>query len=433
MIRKKISKLDLDLYKETLDNGLTIYICPMKKNTTHASIVTRFGGDYLDFIPRGKKDLITTPDGTAHFLEHKMFETEDHKDPMVLFSNNGASSNAYTSSNITRYYFEGASHFYDNLEILLDCLNSAYFTKETIEKEQGIITQEINSSLDDPEQRLYYLDKENLFVNHPHKYTVVGTSESIGKLTPEILYDCYNTFYHPSNMFLVITGKVEPQKAIDFVKKYYAKKEFQKPEKIIRKDYKEPNKVKSKKAEIEMDVTNKMVSRAYKIKIDKDIDKFLANMYIMIYIDILFSEISSLYNEVHKDKNILTPINCFVERFDDFMAIHFDAEIIKDESILEKIDKAINKKEFSKEDFDLIIKNVLNSTILATESVEDMSHIIVNQTLLYGDFNPNYYEIYRKLNYEKCLEFIQNTDFSNNSIGIIKGFKKSWFIKAFLL
>ena len=117
MKKQQIKGLDTDIYKETLENGLTVYICPLDKNDAHASLATKFGSDILEFVPRGKKDYIKIPAGTAHFLEHKMFETENGPDPMILYSNNGASSNAYTSSKITRYYFTGASHFFENLEI----------------------------------------------------------------------------------------------------------------------------------------------------------------------------------------------------------------------------------------------------------------------------------------------------------------------------
>ena len=217
MRKYEIKGLDTYIYKEVLDNGLLVYICPMEKNDAHASLVTKFGSDVLEFIPRGKNDYIKIPEGTAHFLEHKMFEMENGMDPMILYSNNGASSNAYTSSKVTRYYFTGASHFFENLKILLDCLNNPYFTKENIKKEQGIIGEEINTSLDNPAARIYYLANKNLFETHPHKNPVLGTKESISKLTESILYDTYNTFYHPSNMYLVITGKVDPKKTIEFV------------------------------------------------------------------------------------------------------------------------------------------------------------------------------------------------------------------------
>ena len=213
-------KIKEKVYIEKLENGLTVMLIP--KNTTNKKYAiwgTHFGSIDNHFIMPNTKEEVYVPDGVAHFLEHKMFEMENGEDPMTLYSNNGASSNAYTTSNVTRYYFTGATHFYENLQILFDCITNPYFTEENIKKEQGIITQEINSGLDDPDQAIYYLANKNLFIDHPHQYMIAGTVDSISKLTPEILYDCYNTFYHPSNMYVVITGNVDVKKTINFIKK----------------------------------------------------------------------------------------------------------------------------------------------------------------------------------------------------------------------
>ena len=424
MKKEEINHLDTDLYKETLDNGLLVYICPIKKHDAHASLVTKYGSDTIEFIPRGKNEYIKIPEGTAHFLEHKMFETENGEDPMVLYSNNGAMSNAYTSSNVTRYYFTGASHFFENLKILLDCITKPYFTVENIEKEQGIITQEINTGNDNPGQRIYYLANENLFIDHPHKNTTAGTSKSISTLTPEILYDCYNTFYHPDNMYLVITGNVDPKKTIKYIKDYYKDKKYSKKEAIKIKKYNEPNRVKIRKKEIKMDITNKLLTIAYKVKICDKRELFLTNLYILIYLDILFSEMSSLFDENYKDKNILSHISYFIENVDDYVIIYFDTEVMESEKILDKINMEINKKDFSKEDFDLLVKNIVKSAILATENVSVMANLIVNQELTYGKFYNNLYDIYKSLDYEDCLKFIQSLDFSNYTVGVIKSLDK---------
>ena len=424
MRKYKIKGLDTDIYKEILNNGLLVYICPMDKNDAHASLVTRFGSDVLDFVPRGKDKYISIPEGTAHFLEHKMFEMKNGLDPMVLYSNNGAFSNAYTSANVTRYYFTGASHFFENLKILLDCLNNPYFTKENIKKELGIIGEEINTGLDNPSQRLYYLINENVFEVHPHKNPVIGTKESISKLTPKILYETYNTFYHPSNMYMVITGKVNPLETIDFIKKYYDNIKVLNKDKIKIKKHKEGSTVFCERKEEKMDITNKFLSLAYKVKMPHKRDKFLTKLYILLYLDILFSEISLLFNENHNDKNILTHVGYFTEEIDDYMIIHFDTEVMDDEEILKKIDREINKKEFSKEDFNLILKNVLNSILLATEDVSSMSHIIVNQETSYGRFYTNFYDICKNISYEECKKFIKSLDFSNKTVGVIKKLDK---------
>ena len=424
MKKQQIKGLDTDIYIETLENGLKIYICPLDKNDTHASLATKFGSDILEFIPRGKKEYIKIPEGTAHFLEHKMFEAENGPDPMILYSNNGASSNAYTSSNITRYYFTGASHFFENLEILLHCLNNPYFTKENIKKEQGIIGEEISAGLDNPAQRIYYLVCKNLFNIHPHKNPVLGTKQSISKLTEDILYDTYNTFYHPSNMYLVITGKVNPKETMDFIKNYYKQIEITNKDQIETKKYKEEKHVVKKREEETMDITNKFLTLAYKVKMPQKRNKFLSKLYILLYLDILFSEISPLFNENHTDKNILSHVGYFTEEVDDYIIIHFDTEVIEDENILTKIDKELNKKEFTEEDFNLIIKNILKSTLMATEDVNNMANIIVNQELSYGKFYTDFYNIYKNLKYNDCKEFIKTLDFSNKTIGIIKSLDK---------
>lgn len=422
MNKIKLNNLDLDIYKEVLDNGLLVYICPMNKHDAHASFCTKFGNDTVNFKPINKKDFIEIPPGTAHFLEHKMFETEKGEDPMTLYSNNGASSNAYTTSNITRYYFTGVSHFYKNLKILLDCITKPYFTKENIKKEQGIIKEEINSGFDNPEQRAYYLANENLFINHPHRHPVTGYVDSIAKLNEEILYDTYNTFYHPENMYLVITGNIKPKETIKFIKEYFQEKKYQKNDKEI-KEVQEPEKVKNKQKEIKMDITNKIITKSYKIKTDIK-NKFLNNVYLMIYLDILFSEMSEFYNINHKDKNILKDVDYFINNIDDYTIIYFDTEVKNDINILNKIDKEINKKEFSKEDFELIVKNIVKSTILSTEKVELVANLIVNQELNYGKIYNDFYDIYKNLNYEECKKYIQSLDFSNNTIGIIKPLEK---------
>ena len=424
MRKYEIKGLDADIYKEVLDNGLLVYICPMDKNDVHASLVTRFGSDVLEFVPRGKKDFIKIPEGTAHFLEHKMFEMKDGVDSMVLYSNNGASSNAYTAANVTRYYFTGASHFFENLKILLDCLNNPYFTNENIKKEQGIIGEEINTSLDNPASRIYYLSNSNIFRNHPHKNPVLGTKKSIGMLTADILYDTYRTFYHPSNMFLVITGKVTPSLAMKYIKDYYKSIEFLDKDKIKIKKYREGNDVAFLRKEETMDITNKFLTLAYKVKIPCKKDKFLPNLYISLYLDILFSEISTLFNENHNDKNVLTHVGYFMEEVDNYIIIHFDTEVIDKEDVLDKIDKEINKKEFSEDDFNLILKNVLKSTLMATEDVSSMAHIIVNQELNYGKCYTDFYNICKSLKYNDCKEFIKTLDFSHKTVGIIKSLNK---------
>ena len=166
------------------------------------------------------------PDGIAHFLEHKLFEKEDG-DVFQQFSRQGASANAFTSFTRTAYLFSSTSDVEKNLETLVDFVQDPYFSEKTVEKEKGIIGQEITMYDDNPDWRLYFGLIQNLYQNHPVKIDIAGTIESISHITKDLLYECYNTFYHPSNMLLFIVGPVDPNKFMDQVRENQAKKDIQ--------------------------------------------------------------------------------------------------------------------------------------------------------------------------------------------------------------
>ena len=219
MKTKKIKDLDLEVYFEKLYNGLEVYIIPSNNvNNTYVTYSAKYGGMHNEFYVNDEK--VTVPMGIAHFLEHKMFETEDGVDVFNFFQERGSNCNANTNSKKTTYLFSGPNAFYENLEYLLSYVESPYFTDENVNKEKGIIEQEIMMYKDNPYSRMYEDLMYNLFVNHPLKYPTIGTKESINKITKEDLYTCYNAFYHPSNMFVVVTGNVDPKKTMELIKKH---------------------------------------------------------------------------------------------------------------------------------------------------------------------------------------------------------------------
>jgi len=208
MTLKEYEKINERVYTDTLPNGLTVKVVPKPGfHKKYAYFVTDYGG--VDRRFKLKNDWIDTPAGVAHFLEHKMFDTQDGN-ALEKLSANGASPNAYTSSDITAYHFECIDMFNENLEILLDFVFTPYLTQKSVEKEQGIITQEIRMIEDDPDFCLYYGLLKSLFKNNPIRDSVAGTVESIGTITADILYDCHKIFYSPSNMVLCITGDIDP-------------------------------------------------------------------------------------------------------------------------------------------------------------------------------------------------------------------------------
>ena len=203
------------LYTEVLPNGLTVRVVPKPGfNRSFAVFATDYGGADRRFSLGG--EWIDTPAGIAHYLEHKMFDMPDGNNALNLLAANGASPNAFTSSDITAYYFESTKHFKDNLELLLNFVSTPYFTEESVEKERGIIGQEIGMYDDSPDFQLYIRLMEILYQNSPVRSSVAGTVESISQITVQDLFNCHKAFYAPSNMVLSVVGNVEPQLVVDY-------------------------------------------------------------------------------------------------------------------------------------------------------------------------------------------------------------------------
>lgn len=198
------------LYRERLSNGLELVVVPKKDfASAYAFFATRYGGMDTRFkIGDAWRD---TPAGIAHYLEHKMFDTEDGNALQEL-AKNGAEPNAFTANHMTAYHFESSEHFEDNLRILLSFVSIPYFTEESVEKERGIISQEIQMVEDNPDWQVYEQLMACLYRTHPARVPVAGSVESISHITAKTLYDCHKMFYTPSNMILVIVGDVDVER-----------------------------------------------------------------------------------------------------------------------------------------------------------------------------------------------------------------------------
>jgi predicted Zn-dependent peptidase len=253
---KKISfeQIQENLYYEKMSNGLDVYILPKKGfNKTYATFTTKYGSIDNTFVPLNEEEFVKVPDGIAHFLEHKLFEKEDG-DVFQQFSRQGASANAFTSFTRTAYLFSSTDNVERNLETLVDFVQDPYFTEKTVEKEKGIIGQEITMYDDNPDWRLYFGVIQNMYKNHPVKIDIAGTIESITPITKDMLYQCYNTFYHPSNMLLFVVGPVDPEQIMNQVRDNQDKKPYEKMPEIKRQFEDEPEAVAEKKQVLEMNV-----------------------------------------------------------------------------------------------------------------------------------------------------------------------------------
>lgn len=288
------------LYYEKLDNGLEVYILPKSGfNKTFATFTTKYGSIDQQFKPLNKNEHIRVPDGIAHFLEHKMFEKEDG-DVFQQFSKQGASANAFTSFTRTAYLFSSTSQTEKNLNTLINMVQEPYFTEKTVEKEKGIIGQEIMMYDDNPDWRVYFGVIENMYHTHPVKIDIAGTVESISAITADMLYECYETFYHPSNMLLFITGPIEPEEIMNVIRENQAAKTYKDAPEIERFFESEPDSVASKKQVLEMNVQIPKCFIGVKAQANNETgqDMLKTELAMNILLDMLFGKSSDNYEEL---------------------------------------------------------------------------------------------------------------------------------------
>ncbi|QMV40104.1 EF-P 5-aminopentanol modification-associated protein YfmH [Cohnella cholangitidis] len=303
MTAKPYPNLQETLWHEKLDNGLEVFILPKPGFTkTYATFTTRYGSIDNHFT-RPNGETIRVPDGIAHFLEHKMFE-EPEGDIFSKFASQGASANAYTSFDRTVYLFTATGEIEANLDTLLHFVQNPYFTDENVEKEKGIIVQEIDMYRDNPDWRVYFGLIEAMYRNHPVHIDIAGTADSVRSITKEMLYDCYNTFYHPSNMTLFIVGGVDPERTMERVKRDQAQKSFSAGGEIKRLFENEPVQVKTEKKELHLPVSLPKCLFGFKEAPGDDKDAVRRELASKVMLEALLGSSSALYQQLYDDNLI---------------------------------------------------------------------------------------------------------------------------------
>lgn len=290
-------------YYTVLKNGLHVYLIPRPKfNRCYGLFSTKFGSCDQEFVPDGSSDFIKVPAGVAHFLEHKTFELERGVDASDIFASFGGETNAYTTYDKTVYMFTATSNVQEQIETLLDFVQTPYFTDENINKERGIIEQEVRMYLDKPNTILYLNLLNNMYYMNHVKYDIGGTLDSIKQIDKDTLYTCYNTFYHPSNMTFVLIGNFDLDKTCDLITKNQEAKAYTSKPKIKRRYYLEQNGVNNKDTTSYFVVAKPKVGCGLKLSVlDDDPVTSYRNMLILdILIDMFFDESSDFYRRMMK-------------------------------------------------------------------------------------------------------------------------------------
>lgn len=416
----ELKGLDQTLYYEKLENGLEVYMLPYKNKSNYTMhYLTKYGSIQTTFIPYGEKEKITVPDGIAHFLEHKMFEQEDGVDPFTYAAKTGTYSNASTNFECTRYYFEGNQAFQDNLNYLLDFVGSPYFTDENVEKEKGIIAEEIKQYDDEVEWVFEEEMKKALLQKDNHRIDIAGTIESINTITKEDLYNTYYTFYQPSNMFLVISGDFKVEDAINTIKNNETLRNAKTNFKVKVFQEEEPLAVNEKIKELEFNVVNTKVGYGIKIPIKHIKDKYLFNLYIGLMLSIKFG-LSSVFREKLKKEQLMTSFYMEREIVGEYLIIVFKADSETPFELIEEIKKELANIEILEEEIDRLKKVWISSEVIMIDNINMSLENIVDDIIEFGDIIPNKVEIFRSLNKKDYDKILSSIDFSNSSTVIIR-------------
>lgn len=398
-------------------SGLKIYVCekPML-GTSYAVFGTKYGSIDNGFTVDGK--TVNLPEGIAHFLEHKLFESEDG-DAFSRFSATGAYANAYTSFDRTCYLFSCSDKFYDNLYILLDFVTHPYFTEKTVNKEQGIIGQEIRMYDDSPSWRVLFNMLEKMYHNHSVKVDIAGTTDSIAKITDKLLYECYNTFYDLSNMFVCVAGNVKACEVIEFIDKNLPSSSGSR---FTRAVINEPDGVIENYVSQELEVALPLFTIGYKEHIAEGAECTVEQIIsTQILLDLIAGEASTLY-EALTNKGLINDefsTEYFTGR--GYAVPMFSGESAEPLKVLECIKEEINRIKSDGIDeklFEALKKDMYGSAIRQFNSAEGIGSALVGCAVS-GDGLFDSLDVLSKLSVEDVYERLSVFNEDNLVLSVI--------------
>lgn len=417
-----LTGLDASFYYEKLENGLDCYLIPYdNKNSYFMTYATRYGSNQTEFVPIGETKMHHVPDGIAHFLEHKMFEQEDGMDPFTFYAKTGTGANASTSFESTQYICYGTQNILENLDYLLNYVNEPYFTDENVQKEKGIIAEEIKMYDDIPEWELEEQLRKSVYHVHPMRVDIAGTVEEINKITKEDLYACYNTFYQPSNMFLIVAGSFDKDKVIECIKNNKSMKKTRKQSPIKVKEYDEKNTVNEKKKQVTMNIV--VPKLGYALKFDrtkiKIKDDFLLDLYLQMFSTIVLG-MSSKFREEARTKELMTSFYTSWERIDasktsKYCTLLIMAETTKPDDLLKAIKEELKDITINEEDVERMKKVWISSEVQMIDIVENTVNNMYDDILKYKKPIATKVDIIKKLNAKDLNQLIKELDFNNSA------------------
>lgn len=373
------SKVKEKLYVEKLENGLTVMIIP-KKGIQKKYVIwgTNYGSNDSKFIVPGENKETEVPKGVAHFLEHKMFEQESGVNSLDTLTALGVEANAYTTNDHTAYLFECTENFYPALDELMNYVQHPYFTDENVEKEKGIIGQEIMMYDDYPEWRVYLNAMEAMYHEHPVKLDITGTIETISHIDKEILYKCYNTFYNPSNMVMVLCGDFEPEELMKEVKGRLIDK---KANGAIKRIYPEESEtIVKEKIEQNMDVSQPLFTIGIKDKVAETKERVRKHIAIEILLNMIIGKSSELYKELYDEGILFSVPSLDYEFAKDYAHVLITGQSTEPEKVYEQFKNKVlemKKNPLDTEAFNRIKKRIYGEYVKEYNDTSDIARMFL--------------------------------------------------------
>ena len=415
------NKIQEKVFIEKMKNGLTVMVFP-RKNIQKKYIIwgTRFGSIDNNFIAPGDNEPTKVPDGIAHYLEHKLFEQENGKNSLDVLSSLGVDANAYTSNSMTAYLYECSDNFYEALDEFMNYIQNPYFTDENVEKERGIIGQEIMMYNDYPDWRLYMNAIKCMYSKNPIRIDVAGTKETIAEINKEKLYKIYNTFYRLDNMVLIVCGDFKVEEILQEIEKRIT---LTRNNTEIKRIYEEePEKISQKSVEEKMEISLPCFMLGYKDKVEKEkfAKKDLA-MDIIFYL--ILGRSSKLYQDLYNEGLIYSELGYDYEFSKTYSHFLIQGQSTQPEKVIERIKEEIEKFKqtgFEEEEF-LRIKKKLYG-----EYVKEYNDISVIANNLLGDYMKDltpfiYFEEFDTLTKSEVEEILKEVLVEEKSVtSIIK-------------
>lgn len=359
-------------------SGLTLYLAPMDGfKSSFALFATRCGSIDDNFRTNAKEEFKKVPAGIAHFLEHKLFESEEG-DAFDEYAKYGANANAFTSFDKTAYLFSCTENFNESLRVLINLVTHPYFTKETVEKEQGIIGQEIKMYDDSPDWRIFFNLIECLYINHPLRLDIAGTTESISKITDKTLYECYNAFYNLNNMVLAVAGNFK----IDDVVKLCDEMLINAPSfGVETADPQEPDIIKSGYKEQVLDIINTQFSIGFKGISDNYKENIKRTFIGDIVLELIAGTTTQFYNDLYNSGLINTTFSAETMTGPTYLVHIFSGESKNPNLVYEKIKDRITELKnngINKSDFERLKKSYFGKIVSTFEDVEEYAMTLMS-------------------------------------------------------